>query len=94
MRYWSYCEATRGALAPFSLYFLPVVNQFYREESPVGMERKVTKQKDDVCWQLKEDEERENCSSQSHQIVMLHLQSREVLPSFQSAVAAHFFFFQ
>lgn len=26
----------------------------------MGMERKVTKQEDDVCWQLKEDEEGEN----------------------------------
>lgn len=26
----------------------------------MGMEGKVTKQEDDVCWQLKEDEERNN----------------------------------
>ena len=56
----------------------------------MGMQKKVTKEKDDVCWQLGEEE-------LSSRITVwwdrLYLQSREVLASFLSAVTALLFIY-
>lgn len=60
VRHWSYCEATQRALAPILpllCVFPAVVKHFKEGKSPMGMERRVTKQEDDVCWRLREDEE-------------------------------------
>lgn len=56
MRPQSHCEATQTALAPLlPLLYLLLWTTSKKEKSPMGMEGKVTKQEDDVCWQPKED---------------------------------------
>lgn len=41
--------------SPSTLSFLLLWTTSKKEKSPMGMEGKVTKQEDDVCWQPKED---------------------------------------
>jgi len=39
-----------------NLYFLLLCTTSKKGKNPMGMQKKVTKEKDDVCWQLGEEE--------------------------------------